>query len=88
MYNLDQTPWPRTDPIVGRGGAINVTDLQPGKKYTFRVVGINGIGETTRETRSDPHTVQVGPDHGRNFEYSFIARTLDGVLYEFLSMNI
>ena len=71
---VDQGPWARTDPVKGRGGAINVTGLQPGKKYTFRVVGLNGIGDTTRETRSDPHTVQVGPDHSMFF--MFVSRLI------------
>jgi hypothetical protein len=61
----DKGPWSRTDPVIGRGGAVNVTDLEPGKKYTFRVVGVNGIGDTLRETRSNSHTVQVGPDNGK-----------------------
>jgi len=40
-------------------GAINVTGLQPGQRYSFRVVAINGVSDITRETRSDPHTVAM-----------------------------
>ena len=61
----DGGPWKQTPSIVAHGGSINVTDLEPGKEYKFRVVSINGLGDTKRETKSDPRIVLVGPDSGQ-----------------------
>ena len=37
-----------------------MTGLQPGQRYSFRVVAMNGVSDTVRETRSDPKTVRTG----------------------------
>jgi receptor-type tyrosine-protein phosphatase zeta len=56
--NAERGPWNRTEPLIG-AQSVNVSGLQPGTSYAFRVVAVNGIGETVRETRSDPHTVDI-----------------------------
>jgi len=65
-------------------GAINVTGLQPGQRYSFRVVAINGVSDITRETRSDPHTVAMNAGivyawHA-HFLFSWSLTSLDTVL--------
>ena len=55
-YCVDRAQWNETQPIVGVG-LINVTGLQHGHRYSFRVVAMNGVPDSVGKTRSDPHTV-------------------------------
>jgi len=56
-YWSDRGRWNETAAIVG-AGSINVTGLHTGQPHTFRVVGMNGVADIVRKTRSDPHTVE------------------------------
>jgi len=58
VYLLDRSRWNETEAIVG-AGTINASSLQPGQRYVFRVVALNGVTDTIRETRSDPHAVLI-----------------------------
>ena len=42
---------------------INVTDLEQGREYEFRVVAVNGAAPKV-ESRSDPEVLVVGPKKG------------------------
>jgi len=50
---------------------INVTGLQYGSRYSFRVVAMNGVLNSVRKTRSELHTIAV-PDgtHARSYTVS------------------
>jgi len=58
IWRVDRGRWNETKPM-GDVEAINITGLQPGEEYTFRVVALNVISDIVRETRSDPHTVKM-----------------------------
>ena len=59
-YCVDRAQWNETQPIVGVG-LINVSGLQYGHTYSFRVVAMNAVPNSVRTTttRSDLHTVTV-----------------------------
>ena len=61
-YCVDRAQWNETQPIVGVG-LINVTGLQYGHRYSFRVVAMNGVPNSVRKTktRSELHTITVRP---------------------------
>ena len=57
----DDEPWQRVDPDDDDHTWANVTGLDFGDDYEFRIVAVNGAGE---ETRSEPKTIRVGPKPG------------------------
>ena len=69
-YCADQAQWNEMQPIVGVG-LINVTGLQCGHRYSFRVVAMNGVLNSVRKTRSELHTITVPEGtHARSYSVS------------------